>query len=173
MDRLSGSRIIGGNSIELLPSGLQSYERRWELLQKAQHSIHIVAFSMMKDKTSARLRDIVCEKATAGVQCRLIFDDGVQHSTFAGAWLKEMAAAGAEVIRYHRVFETFGRILAKAIHSPNLLACSRVRFGVTFTRSTWSLTVERPSWEVSTGATSTPLAEALRTPRPGAIRMCI
>jgi phosphatidylserine/phosphatidylglycerophosphate/cardiolipin synthase-like enzyme len=104
MDRLTGTFVQEGNYVELLPSGVSSYVRRWELLEKAQRSIHIVAFSMMRDGTSRKLTEIICRKARAGVACRLIFDDGVLYSTFAGSLLRAMVSAGAEVIRYNFVF---------------------------------------------------------------------
>ncbi|HEX2092960.1 MAG TPA: phosphatidylserine/phosphatidylglycerophosphate/cardiolipin synthase family protein [Longimicrobiaceae bacterium] len=102
-DALTDTTVREGNSVTLLPSGLESYRLRWELLEKARHSIHVVAFSIMRDETSAYLRDLICRKAREGVRVRMIFDDGVLLSTFAGGLLRDMERAGAEVIRYHRM----------------------------------------------------------------------
>jgi cardiolipin synthase len=104
MNRVTATVIRTGNSAILLPSGVESYRKRWDLLARAERSIHIVAFSMMKDETSKKLRDIICEKSRLGVAARLIFDDAVLYSTFAGPLLKDMVKAGGEVIRYHKVF---------------------------------------------------------------------
>lgn len=104
MDRVTGTAVRDGNSVTFLPSGVQSYEKRWELLAQAQRSIHIVAFSMMRDDTSRRLKELLCEKLRQGVAVRMIFDDAVIYSTLAGSLLKEIVKAGGEVIRYHKVF---------------------------------------------------------------------
>ena len=50
-----------------MPSGVQSYAKRWELLEGAQRTIHLVTFSIINDDTSSRLADIVeIEGATGG-----------------------------------------------------------------------------------------------------------
>lgn len=104
MDHLTGTHIRENNSIKLLPSGAESYKMRWQLIEEAQKNIHIVAFSLMLDSTSKRLRDLVCAKSKAGVAARLIFDDAVLYSTFSGMLLRDMEKAGAEVIRYNKIF---------------------------------------------------------------------
>ncbi len=103
-DFLTHSRVREGNKVVHLPSGITSYAKRWELLEKAQHSIHIVAFSLMRDKTSFRLRDLLLKKLSEGVKVRLIFDDGVMLSTFSGGIVKTLEKAGAGTVRYHKFF---------------------------------------------------------------------
>lgn len=103
-DRHTGTVVRDGNSVQFLPSGVQSYAKRWELLESARSSIDMVAFSMMRDDTSARLRDLLCRKVREGVKVRLILDDAVMMSTFAGGYLQAMVDAGAQGIRYHKVF---------------------------------------------------------------------
>jgi phosphatidylserine/phosphatidylglycerophosphate/cardiolipin synthase-like enzyme len=104
MNRVTVTVVRNGNSVTFLPSGVQSYEKRWELLARAQCSIHIVALSMMRDDTSRRLQELLCEKLHQGVAVRMILDDAVIYSTMAGSILKAVVKAGGEVIRYHRVF---------------------------------------------------------------------
>ena len=52
-------------------SNATSYEVRWKLIEKARHHIHIVAFSLMKDETGYRLRDVLLEKLRQGVAVRM------------------------------------------------------------------------------------------------------
>ena len=104
MDDLTLTRVFDGCEVDLLPSGEKSYQRRWQLLEQAQSSIHIVAFSIMRDETSRKLRDLICRKSEQGVACRVILDDAVLYSTFAANLLRDMRCAGAEVVRYHKVF---------------------------------------------------------------------
>lgn len=103
-DALTGTQARRDTTAQFLPSGVSSYEVRWKLIEKARHHIHIVAFSLMKDETGYRLRDALLEKLRQGVAVRMIFDDGVMYSTLTGGILKELQAAGAQAIRYHKVF---------------------------------------------------------------------
>ena len=104
IDQWCHTPVRNGNQIQLLASGVASYEQRWKLIQQAKHSIHIVAFSMMLDQTSIKLRDMLLEKLKQGVEVKLIFDDAVMWSTLSGGIVRDLRRAGAEVIRYHKLF---------------------------------------------------------------------
>jgi phosphatidylserine/phosphatidylglycerophosphate/cardiolipin synthase-like enzyme len=110
LDRRTGTAARAGNAVDFLPSGHQSYALRWALLEGARRSIHVVAFSMMRDGTSRRLRDLLLGKLRQGVAVRLILDDAVLFSTFAGGYLRALRRAGAEVVRYHHVFRGLGPV---------------------------------------------------------------
>lgn len=110
LDRRTGTVVREGNAVHFLPSGHESYALRWALLEGARRSIHVVAFSMMRDGTSRRLRDLLLQKLREGVAVRIILDDAVLFSTFAGGYLRALAKAGAEVIRYHHVFRGLGPV---------------------------------------------------------------
>ncbi len=103
-DRLTDTVVREGNTIELLPSGISSYEKRWELLEAARHSIHIATFSFMRDKTTKRLCGLLRAKMNDGVEVRLVVDDAVLYSTFSGKRVDKLARDGVEVLRYHRLF---------------------------------------------------------------------
>lgn len=103
-DRLTGTVIREGNSVTFLPSGSQSYLKRWELIDKARQSLDIVSFSVMNDGTSFRLRDMLFEKLRQGVVVRMVVDDVALYSAFSSGILSELTKAGAEIIRYNKVF---------------------------------------------------------------------
>ena len=103
-DNLTGTEIREGNNVLLMASGHSSYELRWKLLEGAKRSINIVAFSMMKDETSFKLKDLLVRKIKQGVAVRFILDAAVLHSTFSNNLLKDIEKAGGEVVRYHKVF---------------------------------------------------------------------
>ena len=54
-DRLTKTVVRDGNSITFMPSGEESYAKRWELIEGAEKSLHMVSFSVIKDDTSRRL----------------------------------------------------------------------------------------------------------------------
>lgn len=104
LDGLTDTRLRLGNSTRLLPSGAESFEHRWRLIEAARDSIHIVAFSMMRDETTATLFERLKRKLAAGVQVRVIVDDAVVYTTRMIGPLDELSRAGAEVVRYHRIY---------------------------------------------------------------------
>lgn len=93
------------NYIEFLPSGVQSYAKRWQLLESAKESIHIVTFSFMNDGTTKKLLTILKEKAKAGVRIRIIYDDIVNRTTFMTRKLIQLRKYGIEVFGYNSLFD--------------------------------------------------------------------
>jgi phosphatidylserine/phosphatidylglycerophosphate/cardiolipin synthase-like enzyme len=102
-DRYTDTCVRDDTAVRFLPSGVSSYRMRWELIEKARHHIHLVAFSLMKDETGSRLRDALMKKLRQNVEVRMIFDDGVMLATLSGEILRDLEAAGAKTIRYHKV----------------------------------------------------------------------
>ncbi len=105
LDALTHSQIQHNNDIQFLPSGGESYEVRWKLLDQAKHSIHIATFSMMKDETTARLEGVLNAKLQEGVEVRIILDEIVNRTTFAGAMIKRLKARGAVIHGYNGLME--------------------------------------------------------------------
>lgn len=103
-DRLTGTVLREGNSVTFLPSGSQSYEKRWELIEGARHSLDLVTFSIINDATSQRLRDLLAKKVTEGVTVRMVVDDLAVYSAMSAGLLNDLTQAGIAVIRYHKVF---------------------------------------------------------------------
>ena len=93
-DRLTGTVLREGNSVTFLPSGSQSYAKRWELIEGAQHSLDLVTFSIINDGTSQRLRDLVAKKVKEGVVVRMVVDDLAVYSAMSAGILNEMTKAG-------------------------------------------------------------------------------
>jgi|ERR1041384_1176792 phosphatidylserine/phosphatidylglycerophosphate/cardiolipin synthase-like enzyme len=103
-DRLTRTVLREGNSVTFLPSGSQSYAKRWELIEGARHSLDLVTFSIINDGTSQRLRDLLAKKVKEGVAVRIVVDDLAVYSAMSSGILSEMTKAGIAVIRYHKVF---------------------------------------------------------------------
>jgi len=105
LDRLTHSKIRPNNEIRFLPSGGESYQIRWRLLDQAKHSIHIATFSMMKDETTKRLESVLVTKLAQGVEVRIILDEIVNRTTFAGPMIKRLKSKGAIVHGYNGLLE--------------------------------------------------------------------
>lgn len=105
LDTLTHSRICENNKIQFLPSGGESYTIRWKLLEEAKQSIHIATFSMMKDDTTVKLEAILQRKLKEGVDVKIILDEIVNRTTFAGKMINRLVKSGAEVHQYNGLFE--------------------------------------------------------------------
>ena len=99
-DRLTGTVVRDGNAVTFMPSGAQSYARRWELIENAERTIHLVTFSVINDDTSRRLAEVVEAKVRQGVDVVVVCDDGALFTTGARGIIRRMRSAGAEVICY-------------------------------------------------------------------------
>jgi cardiolipin synthase len=99
-DRLTGTVARAGNAVTFMPSGAQSYARRWELIEGAERTIHLVTFSVINDDTSRRLAEVVEAKVRQGVEVVVVCDDGALYTTRARGIIRRMRSAGAEVICY-------------------------------------------------------------------------
>ena len=103
-DRLTGTSIRAGNTVELLPKGVASYAKRWELIEGAERTLHMVSFSFMRDDTTRRLRELVKAKVRDGVEVKMIVDDAALYTTWSRAILSSMSKAGAEILTYVNPF---------------------------------------------------------------------
>jgi cardiolipin synthase A/B len=101
------------NNIHFLPSGGASYKIRWELLQNARTSIHLVTFSFMKDETTKRLFTLLKEKAKEGVSINIIYDEIVNRTTFVGGWIRELNNYGIQTYGYNSLKDNWKTNLKK------------------------------------------------------------
>ena len=112
-DRLTRTVVRHGNNVVLMPSGQQSYATRWELIDRAEKSLHMVSFSFMKDDTTQRLAAVVADKVKQGVEVKMIVDDAALYTTRSRGTLKQMADAGAEILTYESPLHFFSIRWAK------------------------------------------------------------
>jgi phosphatidylserine/phosphatidylglycerophosphate/cardiolipin synthase-like enzyme len=99
-DRLTQTSVTDGNGITLMPTGEQSYAKRWELIEGAKKTLHMVSFSVMRDDTTRRLAATAAAKVREGVEVKMIVDDAALYTTFSRGILRDMAKAGVEVLTY-------------------------------------------------------------------------
>ena len=126
-DRITGTVLREGNSVTFLPSGSQSYEKRWKLIEGAQHSLDLVTFSIINDGTSQRLRDLLAKKVKEGVVVRMVVDDLAVYSAMSGGLLSDLTKAGIAVIRYHKVFRDWLPDLSKGSPFSQLVQTFRYK----------------------------------------------
>ena len=69
-----GIAFTDGNRVELLMSGQQKFDRLFDDIRKARHSVHLEYFNFRNDSIASLLFDILREKRRQGVEVRALFD---------------------------------------------------------------------------------------------------
>lgn len=85
-----------GNRFELLPDGIATWNRFAQLIESSTKSIEIETYVFNMDATGTRLRDLLAEKARAGVKVRLLIDSLGSHAT-KKSFMQPVIDAGGEV----------------------------------------------------------------------------
>lgn len=67
-------RVLRGNRAQLLVDGDQFYPALFEAISGARSSVHVQTFICKRDHTGRELRSRLIERATAGVEVRLLYD---------------------------------------------------------------------------------------------------
>ncbi|MGZ5291768.1 MAG: phospholipase D-like domain-containing protein [Actinomycetota bacterium] len=127
-DRLTRTRVRDGNAVTFMPRGEQSYERRWQLIENARRTVHLVTFSVINDDTSSRLANVVADKVRDGVEVIVTCDDAALYTTRARGVIRRMRSAGTEVICYESPLRHLGVDLRRRHKLRQLLNRARRQF---------------------------------------------
>jgi len=72
--RLAGVPAIGGNMVSILEESNATYAALEQALRDARQHIHMEYYIWQPDDTGRHFRDLVAERARAGVECRVLLD---------------------------------------------------------------------------------------------------
>ncbi len=100
LTRLSGQPPCGGNSVQLHRGGRESYRLLVESLRGAQHSILLEFFIIRNDRVGEGLRQILEERAAAGVKIYVIYDEIGSYKLPRG-YLGSLKRAGIHVASFN------------------------------------------------------------------------
>ena len=91
-----------GNRVEVYTLGLSMLQSLLRELEKAKHHIHMEFYIFEDDAIGRLVRDVLIEKARAGVEVRVIYDDvGCWH--VSNHFFEVMREAGVEVRSFLKV----------------------------------------------------------------------
>ncbi|MDE6286307.1 MAG: PLDc N-terminal domain-containing protein, partial [Muribaculaceae bacterium] len=99
---LTGAPFHPGNSIDVFTSGAEKLKALKADLRAARKSICIQYYIIADDDTGRELRDILIERARAGVDVKLIYDH-VGSWTTRSSFFKEMRRAGVKAYPFFKV----------------------------------------------------------------------
>jgi cardiolipin synthase len=91
--RVAGTHATSGNRIEILSDTNRAMGLMEQAIRSAEQTLHLEFYIWQPDRTGTRLRDLLVEKARAGVTVRFLFD-GVGSLWLGRRFLRPMRDAG-------------------------------------------------------------------------------
>jgi len=104
--RSSGSMVSTAKDIHVLGGGKVCFDAIEEAIRAAKHHVHVDYYIIEEDRTGARIRDALIERAKAGVNVRVLGDD--VGTRLSRRFLRPLLDAGAR-------FESFNPILLPSL----------------------------------------------------------
>lgn len=96
------SSLLYGTRIKIFTNGQEKFAALLEALHAARHHIHLQYYIFNDDEIGQQVKQVLIEKARAGVEVRVLYDDvGCWHVKHA--FFQEMRDAGIEVYAFLRV----------------------------------------------------------------------
>ncbi|GIK99434.1 MAG: cardiolipin synthase [Alphaproteobacteria bacterium] len=96
--RNSRSALTTRNRVEILQDAAAFYPRLIEDMKAARHSIHLQYFIWRADSFTAELKEVLAERAAAGVEVRLLYDALGSRVGLSRRYLAEMTSAGIQMV---------------------------------------------------------------------------
>lgn len=98
----SDALLTTGNQLKILNNGKETFDAIFEAIKSARHHIHLEYYIFSDDKIGNRLKDLLIEKSSEGVEVRIIIDD-------VGSWglkkkfIAELRENGIEIYSFMEV----------------------------------------------------------------------
>jgi len=94
--RVGEAAPLGATAIDVYTDGASTYAAILKAVGAASHHVHLEYYIWEPDQIGTRLRDLLVERARAGVQVRMIVD-GTGSSHLKRRWLRPLRDAGVEI----------------------------------------------------------------------------
>jgi cardiolipin synthase len=108
--RTAGMPFLAGNRTKLLIDGDATFDSIVAGVGKAQHYVLLQFYIIRDDALGRRIADALIERARAGVQCYVLYDD-VGSQGLGGRWRNSLRREGVKVFAFnhrHRFLRVFG-----------------------------------------------------------------
>jgi cardiolipin synthase len=124
-EALTGHPINEGCEVELLINGDQIFPAMLETIRGAEQTLCFETYVYWSGDIAAEIADAVCERAAAGVECRVLVD-AVGGAKITDGLIDRMEEAGVKVVRFRPPKLYSLRHLANRTHRRLLVADGRV-----------------------------------------------
>lgn len=98
---LANPVLISGNKIDLLQNGDAYFPEMLRAIRAAQKTINFEAFILYSDAVGEQFRDVLCERARAGVEVRVLLDGIGSGWSLNNSDVRMMKQAGCKFSYYH------------------------------------------------------------------------
>ena len=96
------SALMQGSEISCFSHGIEKFEVLIKDLEAAQHHIHFQYYIFENDEIGRRIKSILMQKASEGIEVRVLYDDVANWKT-RNRFYNEMQHAGVEITAYLQV----------------------------------------------------------------------
>jgi cardiolipin synthase len=124
-EALTGAPISHGNEAELLINGDRIFPAFLDTVASAERTLNLQTYVYWRGEIAREVAAAVCERAKAGVECRVILD-ALGAAKMETGLISDMQSAGVQVIRFRAVKPYALRRLANRTHRRLLIADGRV-----------------------------------------------
>jgi cardiolipin synthase len=124
-EALTGAPISHGNEAELLINGDQIFPAFLDTLSSAERTLNLQTYIYWRGEIAHEVAAAVCERAQAGVQCRVILD-ALGAAKMQAGLISDMERKGVEVIRFRPPKPYAVRRVANRTHRRLLIADGQV-----------------------------------------------
>lgn len=93
----SDSPPFAGNAVRLFFDAGPKYAALKEAIRSAQSHVHLEYYIFNADGTGTEIRDLLAERAAAGVEVRVLYDGVGSVGTYRSGFFDELISAGGEV----------------------------------------------------------------------------
>lgn len=100
MQRCCDCGLVGGNAVELLRDGNDTYPELERAIRKARRFVLVEFYIIRNDKVGEKLRDVLVERAQAGLDVYVIYDE-IGSMKLARGYLGTLRAAGVHVAPFN------------------------------------------------------------------------
>lgn len=110
---VAGSPPSTCRSLRVLENGAATFDAIEAAITGAKHHVHLEYYIFEPDRAGTRMRDVLVERARAGVEVRLLVD-GVGSHRLSRGFLRPLRDAGAQVARFGAV--TLARVSPRLVN---------------------------------------------------------
>jgi cardiolipin synthase len=101
-DRLTSTPASGGNAAQILVDAAAAYAAMSEAIRGAVDHVHVEFYIVQPDETGIRLRELLTERAKAGVEVRVVCD-GLGSGRLPGSFWRPLEEAGGRAAWFRPV----------------------------------------------------------------------
>ena len=105
--RLASTPHSFDNHCRILPDAEQTYASMQDAIETARHHVHVEFYIIQPDATGRALRDLLVQRARAGIEVRVLYDAVGSILLPSGFW-RELEQAGGEVEVFRPIWKLIG-----------------------------------------------------------------